>query len=302
LPGDTLTLSAVGTAGTLGSVSLSNGDLSYTAPASGSSDAFIYTVSDQLHETATGSVGVSLLSSKGGTITLAGSGNSVVASNGNYSVTGGTGDFISLGGGNDSVSLPGNNNTVALGDGNDSVSLSGNNNTAALGNGNDSVSVLGNDNTVTLGNGNDTVSVAGTGNSLTLGSGHDTITNRVGGDSFTLDGSFASLMLQGSNNSVLVNGGSTSIWDTVGGTDALHLQIGPLGGTVGITNFSAANGVLALTSAMASSLGWTTPGQIDAAVTSDNHGGSLLSLGSNGSVDFARVAPASLHASNFQIV
>jgi len=202
------------------------------------------------------------------------------------------------------VSLPGNNNKVVLGNGDDSVSLSGNNNTATLGNGSNHVSVLGNNNAVTLGNGNDSVSITGTGNSLTLGSGHDSITSGVGsgGDSFTLDGSFASLTLQGSNNSVLVNGGSTSIWDTVGGTDALHLQIGPLGGSVGITNFSAANGVLALTSAMASFLGWTTPGQIDAALTSDHHGGSLLSLGSQGSVDFVGIAPASLHATNFKIV
>ena len=56
LPGDTLTLTGVNAAGTLGSVSLSNGDLSYTAPASGSSDAFTFTVSDQLNESATASV------------------------------------------------------------------------------------------------------------------------------------------------------------------------------------------------------------------------------------------------------
>ena len=54
LPGDTLTLSAASTAGTKGAVSLSNGNLSYTAPASGSSDSFTYTVSDQLNETAMG--------------------------------------------------------------------------------------------------------------------------------------------------------------------------------------------------------------------------------------------------------
>ena len=198
LPGDTLTLSAVGTAGTLGSVSLSNGDLSYTAPASGGSDAFSYTVSDQLHETATGSVGVSLLSSRGGTITLAGSGNSVVAGDGNYSITGGAGgNSISLGNGNDSVSLSGNNNTVVLGGGNDSVSLSGNNNTATLGNGNDSVTA-GANSTITLGNGNDTI-YAGAGDTITLGSGHDTVYAGPG-DTITL-GSGKDLLLFGVNPS-----------------------------------------------------------------------------------------------------
>jgi hypothetical protein len=36
-------------------------------------------------------------------------------------------------------------------------------------------------------------------------------------------------------------------------------------------------------------------------VTSDQHGGSLLSLGSGGSIDFLGVAPTALHAANFQI-
>jgi len=121
LPGDALTLSAVGTLGTRGTVSLSKGNLSYTAPTSGSSDAFTYTVSDQLHETAIGSVSVSLLGTSG-SIALTGSGNSVVAGNGNYSITGGTGgNSVSLGNGNDSMSLPGSNNTVVLGGGNDTV-------------------------------------------------------------------------------------------------------------------------------------------------------------------------------------
>jgi len=201
LPGDTLTLSAVGTA--RGTVSLSNGNLSYTAPASGSSDAFTYTVSDQLHETAIGSVSVSLLGTSG-SIALTGSGNSVVAGNGNYSITGGAGgSSISLGNGNDSVSLSGNNNTVVLGGGNDSVSLSGNNNTTTLGNGNDSVTA-GANNTLTLGNGNDTI-YAGAGDTITLGSGHDTVYAGPG-DTITL----------GSGNDLLLFGvsPSPSIMDT----------------------------------------------------------------------------------------
>src|SRR5262249_28594395 len=159
LPGDTLTLSAVRTAGTFGSVSLHNGDLVYTGPSgsnAGSSDLFTYTVSDQLHETATASVSVSLLS-KNGNAALTGSGNIVITADGNRTVTGGTGgNYVSLGGGNDSVSLGGDGNTVLLGDGNDSVTLSGKNNSVRLGNGNDSVTA-GDGSTITLGNGNDLV-------------------------------------------------------------------------------------------------------------------------------------------------
>ena len=49
---------AVGTSGTKGTVTLNKGDLSYTAPTSGSADAFTYTVSDQLGDTASANVSV----------------------------------------------------------------------------------------------------------------------------------------------------------------------------------------------------------------------------------------------------
>jgi large repetitive protein len=59
LPGDALTLTGVSTAGTRGTLSPTNGDLRYIAPASGT-DAFAYTVSDQLNDSATATVNVSL--------------------------------------------------------------------------------------------------------------------------------------------------------------------------------------------------------------------------------------------------
>ncbi len=86
LPGDTLTLTAVG-ASTKGTVTLNtkNGDLSYTAPARGKTDAFTYTVSDQLGDNATGNVSVTLQNAllHNDTITLTGSGDIVDAGNGN---------------------------------------------------------------------------------------------------------------------------------------------------------------------------------------------------------------------------
>ena len=91
LPGDTLTLTAVGTSGTEGTVTLNttNGDLSYTAPASGNTDAFTYTVSDQLGDNATGNVSVTLQKAllKDDTISLTGSGDIVDAGNGNDQVS-----------------------------------------------------------------------------------------------------------------------------------------------------------------------------------------------------------------------
>jgi hypothetical protein len=41
--------------------------------------------------------------------------------------------------------------------------------------------------------------------------------------------------------------------------------------------------------------------QVLAALTSDGHGGSILELGSSGSIDFIGLAMNQLHASNFQI-
>jgi hypothetical protein len=47
--------------------------------------------------------------------------------------------------------------------------------------------------------------------------------------------------------------------------------------------------------------GYTSASKAFAVLTSDGAGGSKLSLGSDGSIDFANVAPSSLHASNFKI-
>jgi hypothetical protein len=60
IAGDTLTLSAAGTTGTLGTVTLNGGDLIYTAPATGTTDTFTYTVSDKYHDTAVGTVSIVL--------------------------------------------------------------------------------------------------------------------------------------------------------------------------------------------------------------------------------------------------
>jgi Ca2+-binding RTX toxin-like protein len=172
------------------------------------------------------------------------------------------------------VSLTGNNNTVLLGDGNDSVSLSGHNNTA------------------TLGNGNDTVTVSGTGNMVTAGSGNDV---------FNLGAGMTTLTMHGLHDQVSVNGGNDTIIDTPSGADKLQLNIGAQGGTVGITNFDVANAVVSLVQTLAGAEQWTSPAQIAAAVTSDGHSGSLLSLGSYGKINFVGVPTGQLTAHNFQI-
>jgi len=296
LPGDTLSLTAVGTSGTTGTVTLSKGDLSYTAPAGGSADIFTYTVSDQLGDSATGSVNVTLDSSllKNDNITLSGSGiiiDGMSGKNIDVSLTGGN-NTVLLGDGNDQVTLSGNGSLVSVGGGNDQLSVMGNNDTATAGNGNENLTVTGNNDHFTIGNGNDDVTVNGTGESITAGTGNDT---------FSLGASTASLVLHGQHDTVSVNGGRDTITDTPNSTDALSLQVGALGGTVTVGNFSVAKGVVMLADALASAELWMTPAQVTAAVRSDNHGGSLLSFGASGSIDFLSVSPNELHASNFHI-
>src|SRR5579883_404919 len=171
LPGDTLTLTAADTAGTRGSVSLSNGDLVYTAPARGT-DMFTYTVSDQLDETASAGVNVSVVG-KNASIALSGSGNIVATTGGNHFVVGGTGgNDVSLGNGNDVVSLGGGDNTVVLGGGNDLV-FTGDRSAVTAAGGNDLL-FAGAHSTVTVGDGNDVVA-AGAGSTVNLGNGNDLV-------------------------------------------------------------------------------------------------------------------------------
>jgi len=268
----------VGTTGTTGTATINKGDLSYTAPASGSTDVFTYTVGDQLGDTANGNVNVMLDSS--------------LLKNDNITLTDSDIIIDGLNGKNIHVSLTGDRNTVLLGDGNDQVALSGNGNTAALGNGNDTVSAMGNNNTVSLGSGNDNVTVSGTGENITAGSRNDT---------FTLGASTASLFLHGLHDTVSVNGGTDAITDTPNSTDALTLQIGAFGGTVSVGNFDFAKGAVLLAQALASAEGWTTSAQIASALGMDGHGGSLLSLGTLGSIDFQNIPKTQLTASNFHI-
>jgi hypothetical protein len=216
LKGDVLTLTGDNTSGTLGIVSLVNGQLSYTAsgtglkdiPANGTlADVFSYTVSDQYGDTATATVTLTVTNPAtmitgspygGATIQASPTGASIINAYGwgNVITDNGGNDVVNTGQGQATVyvstgdvvvHLNGYNNlvegfnkpgaaAVTGSDGNVSVSGSQGNTTVALGNGRDTISVGGYYNTVTLGNGDDTVS-AGLGNAtIALGNGNDTVT------------------------------------------------------------------------------------------------------------------------------
>lgn len=266
--GDKETLTGVGTVGTLGSVSLSNGHISYTATgttpqnemtilseidANGkATDSFTATVTDQVGDSATGTVDLTLKPFLLDNATFNGQTlyeteptqlitdsliDDTIDTNGHNDAIVGAGlDTFNLGAGDAVVNMRsgqdqtvngsngwvdvvngGPNATITLGNGVDNVTASGASD-VQLGNGNDTVTLSGGGSTAKLGNGNDNVNVNGTGNTVTLGTGTDLVQMGAlpngGGDRFQLNGSNAQLFLTGTKDKVFVSGGSDYIADT----------------------------------------------------------------------------------------
>ncbi|HTW68485.1 MAG TPA: Ig-like domain-containing protein [Acetobacteraceae bacterium] len=297
------------------------------------SDSFTYTVSDQYGDQATGTVtldvsnpvatvngspyGNAVLQGPAGNavINASGWGNTIYANGGNDTINAGQGSAtVNAGSGNVTVNLNGYNNVVTGGDGADSVAGSLGNTSVTLGNGNDTVDLAGYGNAITVGNGNDTiaagagsdivvagsgtdtVSLAGYSDSVTLTGGTDTVTGGAGDETYDLTGGSASLALNGYGNMVFLHSTNATIVDAGQGT-AIDIAGG---GTDVIQGAGSDSSLLVdLTGGLG---GYTSAASVIAALTPDGHGGALLSLGaSHGSVDFAGVAPAMLHASNFQV-
>jgi hypothetical protein len=124
--GDTETITGVGKTNAGGVVTLTNGDLTYSAPNSSGTDTFIYTVTDQLGDESAGEVKVTVSNPavvSGGTIM------NVTANYANVST--GSGDVV--------VNLSGKDVTVTGGNGHDTVNILSGSNTVTLGTGTDSI-------------------------------------------------------------------------------------------------------------------------------------------------------------------
>lgn len=229
----------------------------------------------------------------------------VIGQDGSVTVTGThtNHDTITLGDGTDRVQLSGNHDKVTLGNGDDQLVLQGNHNQAKLGNGNDQVRLDGPHDTLTIGTGTNTIDLSANSHDdiITVGAGHDTIQTSIGDshNTFSLDASTSSLVLHGTDNLVFINGGTDTITDSSRpGGDHLGLNVGSLGGNIDITNFSAAHGVVDL----APDLGFAKAADAAGALTSDGHGGSMLTfVGGLGSIDFHGVPVGSFTHSDFHI-
>lgn len=210
-----------------------------------------------------------------------------------YHYTPSGGEHITLRSGHHTVALSGSNNTVAIGNGNNTVSGGQDDNTITIGNGNSTVSLSGGANSVTLGNGNGTVSLGGGANTVTLGNGTDTV---HGGTGDTINLANTTLNIFGTDEMVFVGKANSTVDDFSTGLD---LRIGPTAGKDVLSNFASdSSGIVDLLGGIG---GFKTTSDVLSALKSDGHGGTLLSFGGSGSLDFVEVASSHLHASNFQI-
>ena len=152
--------------------------------------------------------------------------------------------------------------------------------------------ILGANATVNVSGSNGAIT-ATTGDKITLSSGTgDTITGASStvyggaGTGFEIKGT-ADIVFAGLNDAI-TDGGTASLFKIKGNVGALSIS-GFGADPTGVIDLLGGDG------------GYTTRAQAFAALTSDGSGGSLLSLGSDGSIDIKSVAPSSLHVSNFKI-
>ena len=247
-----LKITAVGTAGTQGVVSLDTATQSLTYLATGLNpaepvDAFTYTLTDGSGGTVTGTVDVTVTgpnlpttvaTTPGSTTTATGSGQRLISEGSGQTLVGspaggdqlfggsdttisaaGSGNTIFVTPGNHTIAMGVNNNTATLHDGNDSVTATGTGNTVTGGNGNDSVSGMTGSSTITLGNGNDTVNISGANNNITVGTGTDHITAGNGGNETVMAGDGTNtISAGGTNDSITAGNGKNTISAT--GADA----------------------------------------------------------------------------------
>jgi len=230
---------------------------------SGSNDAIAATTGD----------GITVKSGTGETIT--GSGFTVHAAIGTAFTVGGNG----LSGTLDHVNCAGASVTVQA---NSNVALTGSNDSVSMGAGSN-LTVSGFTDAIRGTTGDRITIKAGTGETV---SGSGFTVHGGSGAGFTIVGTGD--VVYGGLNDAISDGGSST-----------NFKINSNVGNLAISGFGAdPTGIINLLNGVG---GYATASQAFSALTSDHSGGSMLSLGTDGSIDFVNVAPSSLHASNFKI-
>ena len=333
------TISLVGgsASGTIGSLAITPGSVSYVAPASllaGAMlvDSFTYTVADQFGLTATGTVDVSvtqaahviksttagdMIPGTGGAdlITASGAGDTIIGNGGNDKITstGGSAAIYVTGSAYAGVSLGASNaNVVVGGNGNIAVqSTGGNRDNVMLGGGSDTVTLSGRLNTVVLGNGNDTVIAGISSDTINLGTGtsavflgaHDTLIT-AGSGTITDSGTADKITTQAGGTDTITLAGSNNAVTTGGANDTITDAAGGHshfmlhgGGTEVIDHFNHTSQIVLASADYAST---------SAALNAVHYSGSGATLSASLSIGGGTVTlnglSGVLHTSNFSIV
>jgi len=149
-----------------------------------------------------------------------------------------------------------------------------------------------------VGGGNDTIAIGGFNNSVTLNGSHASVGGGQGDDTMTVNGGSDNLSFGGWSDTAAINGVAAVNISDLGA--ALTMKIGSSTQTDTITGFGSSDpsGVVDLLNGAG---GYASTAQILSNLHSDGHGGTLLALGSQGSIDFAGTAQSQLHASSFRI-
>ncbi|HET7883231.1 MAG TPA: hypothetical protein VFL55_20260 [Acetobacteraceae bacterium] len=145
---------------------------------------------------------------------------------------------------------------------------------------------------ISLGKGDNTIALSGSNNAVTLGSGVDTVHGGTD-DTISLAGN-TSLAIYGKDEMVFIGKGNVRIDDQSIG---LTVSIGPTVQHAVISRFAVDRDVIDLTGGVG---GFTDTTSVLSALQSDGHGGTRLSFGNGGVLDFAGVSPEQLHAANFR--
>ena len=214
--------------------------------------------------------------------------------------------------------LVGNSDTLTGGNNIASIAVGGTTSfdKVNLGSGADKIGLVGFHNQVTLGSGAMTVALVGDHNSVSVGNGSNTIAYAGTGDTFNLEGTSivgAYGSYSGHANFIIDDGGTDVIntsaeshdhssgWgqdDAKGGCGGGHGSVGSdiykIGAAGGHITIYGLNGAVDLDSG----LGYSSARAAANALKSDGHGGSILSLGSHGYIDFIGGTPT---AANFHI-
>ena len=231
-------------------------------------------------------------------ITAHGSNNSITVGSGDTVINAGGGlARVSVGNGNAVVTIAGNLDAVMAGNGNDIVHGTANASAVKLGDGNDEVRLTGSLDFVHTGDGHSTIAVNGAADLVGVGAGSNAI---------ALQGNHDVALLGSGINAVTVSGGGDAVFLGVGSptvTDAGHGLVAVAGLGAGNSMISGVGSDPAFALDLIGGVGGYTSGAAAyAALTTDGHGGSLLALGSTGSVDFLGVAATQLSAGNFHVL